>query len=79
MGSLNSPTSYTHDTQFSGFRIGRSNSDSDMVKSLRMRFDQLVTWTRILQPHDIQRAFNDGRSQRQGSFHKGFCSWAIVA
>lgn len=66
-GSGNS-SPFMHKTQFSKFRAAKSNSeDSVAAKTLRMQFDQLVIWNRILSPYDIQTAFNDGELKDQAS------------
>ena len=64
MGAQEQATSFVHKSKFNSFRIGKSNSEPS-TSALRMKFDQLVTWSRVLEPHDIERAFNDGRFQDQ--------------
>ena len=56
------PSSYSHENNFNDFRIAKSSSDQSAYGStLQMKFDQLATWSRILNSQEIQMAFNQGR------------------
>lgn len=50
-----------HKDDFNDLRISKPNSNNNMEEMLPMKFDQLVTWGRILQSHEITQAFNEGR------------------
>ena len=65
MGKQMRPTIFAHQGQFNNFRVGKINSETSST-ILRMKFDQLVTWNKVLKPHDIEKAFIEGRFQDQG-------------
>ena len=61
-GSQINPSSYSHENNYNDFRIAKSSSDQSAYGStLQMKFDQLATWSRILNSQEIQIAFNQGR------------------
>lgn len=61
-GSQINPSSYSHENNYNDFRIAKSGSDQNAYGStLQMKFDQLATWSRILNSQEIQIAFNQGR------------------
>lgn len=47
--------------EFNDLRISKANSNNLVEEMLPLKFDQLVTWTRVLQPHEISMAFDQGR------------------
>ena len=47
--------------EFNDLRISKPNSNNLVEEMLPLKFDQLVTWTRLLQPHEIRMAFSQGR------------------
>jgi len=49
-----------HKDDFNDLRISKPNSNNNMEEMLPMKFDQLVTWGRILLSHEITQAFNEG-------------------
>ena len=74
MGKQEQPTSFAHKSSFNNFRLGLSNSDPPS-SALGMQLDQLVTWGKVLEPHDIERAFNDGRFQGQALWLCNFITY----
>ncbi|XP_020608822.1 uncharacterized protein LOC110047416 [Orbicella faveolata] len=46
--------------EFNDLRISKANSNNLVEEMLPLKFDQLVTWTRVLQPHEISMAFDQG-------------------
>ena len=61
-GSQINPSSYSHENNYNDFRIAKSSSEQNAYGStLQMKFDQLATWSRILNSQEIQIAFNQGR------------------
>lgn len=47
--------------EFNDLRISKANSNNLVEEMLPLKFDQLVTWTRVLEPHEISMAFDQGR------------------
>ena len=47
--------------EFNDLRISKPNSNNLVEEMLPLKFDQLVTWSRVLQPREITMAFDQGR------------------
>lgn len=47
--------------EFNDLRISKPNSNNLVEEMLPLKFDQLVTWNRVLQAHEITMAFDQGR------------------
>lgn len=47
--------------EFNDLRISKANSNNLVEEMLPLKFDQLVTWSRVLQPYEITMAFDQGR------------------
>ena len=50
-----------HVDQFNDLRISKPNSNNKIEEMTPIRFDQFVTWGRMLPPDKITQAFNEGR------------------
>ena len=47
--------------EFNDLRVSKANSNNLVEEMLPLKFDQLVTWSRVLQPYEITMAFDQGR------------------
>lgn len=47
--------------EYNDLRISKANSNNLVEEMLPLKFDQLVTWGRVLQPKEIAMAFDQGR------------------
>ena len=61
--SLRQPTNVLipHADDFNDLRISKPNSNNKIEEMLPMKFDQFVSWGRVLITHEITQAFNEGR------------------
>ena len=50
-----------HVNQFNDLTISKPNSNNKIEEMLPMKFDQFVTWGRVLQPREIDQAFKEGK------------------
>ena len=50
-----------HDDQFNDLEISKPNSNNKIEEMVPVKFDQFVTWGRILPSDKITQAFNEGR------------------
>lgn len=46
--------------EFNDLRISKPNHNNLVQEMLPMKFDQFATWNRILQPDEVNQAFNQG-------------------
>ena len=47
--------------EYNDLRISKANSNNLVEEMLPLKFDQLVTWSKVLQPQRIAMAFDQGR------------------
>ena len=50
-----------HANEFNDLRISKPNTNNKIEEMAPIKFDQFVTWGRILPPDKITQAFNEGR------------------
>lgn len=57
--------------EFNDLRISKANSNNVVEEMLPLKFDQLVTWSRVLQPQEIAMAFDQGGGKAANEGQQG--------